>query len=372
MVFPRLGDATSGLDPDGYGSAGLTWYSTGRFEYINKAPLYPGFVALVSWLAGGYSIPAVQVGQALLSALSCLVLYAIFRRTLGNVLTARLAGLACAVFPMTIWYIPRLWTETFLTLALALLTLAFVMLAQKPGWGRALLAGAAVGAAALSKGIALAFLPLELVVLAWLAWRRRWPNPLGLLLAFTLAALAFVGPWTYRNYQLTGGFLPIHTDGGYNFYLGNGFARHFGEAPGSYVQLKALTVQDMEADYARMGGQPSDPVQDDRLLLRLGLEQIGSDLLLLPRKLVLGALMFWYLAGDTAKSLFTGAVQIPVLVVGLLGLWRGWKKRDDSLYLLLPVIGIMGVSMLVFSFARLAAPVMPYVIAWAVKYLKPE
>lgn len=363
LAFPRLGETTSGLDPDGYGAAGLNWFQTGRFEPINRAPLYPGFVALVSWLTGGYHLAVIQAAQCLLSAFGILILFAIFRCTLINERIAWIAGLACAVYPMTLWYIPRLWTETFLTFGLALFTLSLVALVQRPTVLRAALAGCAAGFIALSKGIALVFLPIGLVVIGMGLRSQR----LKLGVIFALAALAWILPWTVRNWNLTGTFLPIHTDGGYNFYLGNGFTRHFWEAPGSYVDLKRLTVEDINARYRQSGVQPDDPLQVDRVLLQAGLAEIIADPLLAVRKVITGAATFWYLAGDRSKSLLTGALQIPLLLAALPGIRLAVKDLRKSRLLLMPIIGILGVSMIVFSFARLSAPVMPYVIALAVE-----
>ncbi|MFM8322100.1 MAG: hypothetical protein ACKOC5_14405, partial [Chloroflexota bacterium] len=146
LVFPRLGDATSGIDPDGYGAAGQVLYQTGRFDDLHKAPLYPVFVALVCWTAGGCSLAALQFAQCLLAALACAVLYLLFRRTLRPPQAALPAALACAVYPMLLWYVPRLWTETFLTLMLAVFSLALAALLQDADADRALQPGAGLAA----------------------------------------------------------------------------------------------------------------------------------------------------------------------------------------------------------------------------------
>jgi hypothetical protein len=363
VISPRLGDATSGLDPDGYGQAGETWYLSGRFDAIDKAPLYPGFVALVAWLGGGYRLAAVQTAQCLLSALACVLLYMLFRRTLDrNEGMARTAGLLCAIYPMTIWYTPRLWTETFLTFGIALYTLALFKLLQEPAWLPAILCGCCAGFIALSKGIALVFIPLTVLVLA-VYLRRAGLRP---ILLFGAAALLWVVPWTARNAHLTGAFLPIHTDGGYNFYLGNGFVRHWRQAPFSYVGLKALTVSDMQALYDRLGYSPQGSLQQDQMLLRTALDEIAAAPTFLLRKLAVQSLTFWYLAGDTSKSLLTGALQIPVAILALPGILRAIRRRSWASLLLVPVIGIMGVSVLIFAFARLAVTILPYLIGLAV------
>lgn len=369
VLFPRLvGSGVTLLDPDGYGGTGRVLYESGRFDSIEKAPLYPAFVALVSFLSGGYHVWAVQAAQCFLAALTCVLLYVIFRRTLGEQL-ARWAGLACALYPMLIWYTPRLWTETFLTLVLAGFTLTLVDLLQCPTSWRASLCGAMGGILALSKGIALIFALLTPFVLLsrfrGKAW--RW------ILLFFLPLTALIAPWTWRNWRLTGQFVPIHANGGYNFYLGNGFARHWLQAPLSYAELKAYTVQDMQTLYASQGHNPSgDPLNVDCVLLRAALDDMSDRPLLIPRKLVVQSLTFWYLAADASKSILTGALQIPVVLAALPGVVRALRRRSWALTLLAPVVGIMGVSVVVFAFARLSATIMPYLIGLTIYGLRPE
>ncbi|MBU1878732.1 MAG: glycosyltransferase family 39 protein, partial [Chloroflexi bacterium] len=363
LIFPHLADVTTGLDPDGYGSAGRILYEQGQFQSISKAPLYPAFVALVSLLAGGYQATAIQAAQCVLSALTCVVLYALFRRTLGD-RPAIWAGLACAVYPMSVWYTPRLFTEVWLTLVLAAFCLTLVWLLQRPGVARAVLAGVLAGVLALSKGIALAFVPLALAVLL-LRERRAALVP---ALAFALAALALVAPWTWRNWQLTGRLLPIHTTGGFNLYLGNGFTRHWPQAPLSYADLKTLTLTDRDALYAAQRRQPADELEQDDVLMAAALAELLADPALIGRKLVIQSLTFWYLAADRSKSLLTGALQIPVALLALPGLVRALRHWRDSWAwcLLIPIAGIAGVSVPVFAFGRLAAPIMPYLLGLAV------
>ncbi|MCP4424411.1 MAG: hypothetical protein GY803_07975, partial [Chloroflexi bacterium] len=102
LIFPILMESSAiQLDPDGYGRVGQTLFEEGTFDTVAKAPLYPAFVAAVSFLAGKYSVTAVQVAQCLLLAVSCVVVYDISLRTLDQKI-ARWAGTICAIFPMLI------------------------------------------------------------------------------------------------------------------------------------------------------------------------------------------------------------------------------------------------------------------------------
>lgn len=367
VIFPLLGETTSGIDPDGYGSAGQTWYATGRFLALDKAPLYPAFIALVAFLTGGHWLWAVQVAQCLLWALTVVVLFAVFRRALGEL--DRLpfwAALVCAIYPLALWYTPRLWTETFLTFGIALYTLSLLILLQQPGAWSAILCGSAVGFVALSKGIALVFFPLTLLVLLiffrWAAW--RWAA------LFSLAVLVWIVPWSWRNWQVAHAWIPIHLDGGYNFYLGNGFTRHWRQAPFSYVELKALAWQDLQRAYPD-AAVPVEPVQRDRWLFQIALDELVANPAFLLRKLLVQSLTFWYLAADFPKSVLTAILQLPIVLLALVGVVRSLRCRSWALALLVPVSGIMGVSVLVLAFARLSATILPYCLGLAVYGLWP-
>jgi 4-amino-4-deoxy-L-arabinose transferase-like glycosyltransferase len=369
VIYPFLEGNTSGIDPDGYGEAGRLWYTSRRFEAIDKAPLYPAFLALVAWISAGYDLRSVQIAQSLLWAGTVVILFLLFRRTIPD--DRRLpfaAGLLCAIYPLALWYTPRLWTETFLTFGIALYTLALVALLKKPAVIKALLCGLAVGFVALSKGIGLVFLPLTILVLLAFFRRAAW----RWIILSSLAALLCLLPWTWRNWQLTSAVIPIHTDSGYNLYLGNGFARHWSEAPFSYTELKALALRDLHQANPGLDEAANNPVWRDQQLLRIAVQELVDAPALLLKKLVIQSLTFWYLAADFQKSLLTGLLQIPLLLAALIGVRRGWADRSWALCLLIPISGIMVVSVLVFAFARLSATVLPYVIGLAVYGLWPR
>jgi Dolichyl-phosphate-mannose-protein mannosyltransferase len=368
LVYPHFSDATSGLDPDGYGAAGKTWLETGRFDPVQKSPVYPAFIALLGLIFGGYHIPTIQIAQCLISAITCFLLYFVFLRAFEfEEGMAGLAGLAWAIYPISIWYIPRLWTETLLTLMLALYSLALIRFLQQPGRFGSFLCGLTIGMSALTKGIALIFLPLTLMLVI-LVFRR---HSLKWVLTISLGALLLIAPWIWRTWQVSGAVLPIHAGGGYNFYLGNGFTRHWIEAPFSYIELKNMTEEDIQRLYAGMGRAPADPLIEDRVLLQAGLAEIWQTPILGLKKLLIQSLNFWYLAGDLSKSALTGILQIPVVLIAGVGALRAFQHRSWARCLLIPVLGIMGSSVLVFSFGRLSATIMPYLVGLSIYWLWP-
>jgi hypothetical protein len=246
-----------------------------------------------------------------------------------------------------------------LTFVLAAFTLSLIRLLQKPTVTQALLCGALVGVVALSKGIALIFFLLTPLILLLCFRSKAW----RWVLLFILAGSVLIVPWTWRNWILTGEFLPVHANGGYNFYLGNGFVRHWLQAPLSYADLKALTMQDVQDLYDSLDiSHPIAPLSQDRVLLRAALSDMRAHPMLVPKKLVVQSLTFWYLAADAPKSILTGVLQLPIALAALPGLMRALRKRSWALALLVPIAGIMGASVTVFAFARLSATIMPYTI----------
>ena len=225
-----------------------------------------------------------------------------------------------------------------------------------------------VGIAALSKGIALVFLPLFTIIIL-IRFRSKG---LFFVLLFLLGASAFVLPWTWRNWQLTGRFLPTHTGGGYNFYLGNGFAKHWLESPLSYQELKRFTELDTQALYNLLGFTPEDPQDVDAVLMQAALTELKAKPCLLFQKILIQSVTFWYLAASASKSLFTGILQLPILLLAMPGILRALRSRSWALCLFIPMLGIMGTAMVIFSFGRLSATIMPYIIGLLVYGLFPQ
>jgi len=214
--------------------------------YFHSSPLYPFFLALVSKL-GGSSLHAVRVVQSLFGAATVALMFALGRMTLG-----RRAGLAAAV--LTAVYVPFVFFEAeFLEITLVITfvvgSLVLLELADRRGsiW-TTVAAGALLGAAGLGKPNLLLFAPAGSLWLARGAWRRsrrsrsrgmhddregrgrrrsgdddtraaRNPWLLGAL--FFVSAGLVVLPATVHNYRTEGDFIPVSSNGGINFFIGN-------------------------------------------------------------------------------------------------------------------------------------------------------
>ena len=179
-------------------------------------PVYPAYIAGLQLLVGEPLIQeTARVGQALLSAVLALVLYAI-----GCRLHSTAAGLwAAGLFALDLRFIVEagsISTETLFSLMLMLTVLAYLQAwaHAKPAWW--MLAGVLAGLTALTRAVA-QLLPFVLLAHVWLQRRPRVAGRHQLLLLAGFAVA--VAPWAARNWVVFGS-PSIGEGGAAHFWLG--------------------------------------------------------------------------------------------------------------------------------------------------------
>jgi 4-amino-4-deoxy-L-arabinose transferase-like glycosyltransferase len=226
------------LDGEGYLGSYQSWVRHPGWKLMDlpqypgayQPPGYPTFIAGVMAVSGR-SVLAVKAAQCLLSAISCVLVLALGTRWFGG-RAGRFAAWGCALYPNLIAYSHLLWSETLFIFELLLL---LWLLFGTPGGrlvspARAASAGAVFAAGCLTRGTLLYLGPV-LVLWLWLladgvsgASRRPlppWRSAVGRGALMAVVALALVAPWSWRNYQVHGGFVLIDTNAPYNLWRGN-------------------------------------------------------------------------------------------------------------------------------------------------------
>jgi 4-amino-4-deoxy-L-arabinose transferase-like glycosyltransferase len=180
--------------------------------YVYRPPLYSGLLALVYTAFGPHTVAAIIL-QAVLSAATCYFVYRIALTLWGRRVAMVAAGL-WAICPDIIIFSNLVLTET-LYMFLAAVVL-WLLVRFRDNWWGIISAGAFLGLLSLTRGAALAFVPL---VIVWMLFVRRMDYKK--VLAFSAVFLAVITPWLIRNYRITGEFQLIDCNSGVNIYLGN-------------------------------------------------------------------------------------------------------------------------------------------------------
>ena len=183
-------------------------------------PVYPYLIAGIFRLAGTRSNAAgliILTLQAVFSGLTCLTVYHLARRIFGEKFAA-VAAWAWALFPYAV-VVPVLFIwET--SLSAMLLSIAVLLSLDLPNrkLGISITAGVIWGIAALTNTALLSIMPFALF---W-SFRRGSVRVLGRA-ALIVVGIAFlvVAPWLVRNWRTFGVLIPVRSNFGEEFWLGN-------------------------------------------------------------------------------------------------------------------------------------------------------
>ena len=193
---------------------------SGTGQQFGRAPGYPLFLAAIG--AGRTDAEAtplvVKIAQAIVGAAGVWLIGLLALRSGGERAGITAAGIA-AVYPSLVSMPSYVLSETlYSTMALGCALMLQDGLSSatgtRPEIGRTVSAGLLAGAGALVRPAMLLFLPIAAV---WLFATRRH----RLAIAFVLAGLLPIVPWTLRNIRVYDRFVLIASEGGVTFWTGN-------------------------------------------------------------------------------------------------------------------------------------------------------
>jgi tetratricopeptide (TPR) repeat protein len=194
------------------------WFC-GRHVFY-QAPFYPYFLAII-YKIFGHNYYLARLLQIIIGSLSCLLLYLIAKK-LFNQKIAIAAALIAAVYGPFIFFDAELLRPCLIIFLNLLLMLMLLGISEGPTYRRLFLAGVIMGLSILTKENIALFIPFVWLWL-YLVFRKLKPNKeiLFYCTAFSLAIFMVILPCTLRNYMVEKDFVPISSEGGINFYIGN-------------------------------------------------------------------------------------------------------------------------------------------------------
>lgn len=340
--------------------------------YIYRMPLYVYILAGIYYLFG-HSYWAVYIIQSIVSAGTCVLVYAIGRLYFTPAVGV-IAGLLTALYAPFLYYNGMLVGETvgiFLT-CLAFLSLAVFQ--RSHGMVPLFLSGLCVGLSMLARGNMLIVLPF---IMAWVALTFRSDGAAkaaGRLAVLLAGVILAVSPVMIRNYAREKDVVPITALGGLNVYIGNAYG-----ADGRYNLVKRVgnnaetMIKDSIEVAERAAGRRLKPSQVSNYWIGQTLRSIqehgpGYLMPLYFQKLVL----FWnaYELPDIWDIYFMQA-YIPVLswplvsfsfvtVLFAIGAYLSWDRRRELSLFYVFIIGYMLSLVSLFITSRYRMQVVPF------------
>ncbi len=294
-------------------------------------PVYTVFLYL-HFLIFGQNYFWVEMTQGLLGAFSALLL-AWLGRCLAGERIGIISGLLFSLYPVYVYWcsLPLSLTVDVFLLLLGI-CLALWSTADKKLW-KVFLAGAVMGLTALSKSFYLTFPALYLAWL-WLYQKARFRELIYIGAVWATACVLVIMPWTIRNHNVFGQWVPLTTNGGANLWYGNN-----DQATGAlYTKAGKPMLSAIPAELMEKLSRAKTEADKDRILYQAGREWIKQNpkkfLQLIPLRL---RALWWFDPEMPSRFfLFRKVVYIFLAVFAVSGIWVARKNlcRDSIFYLL--------------------------------------
>jgi 4-amino-4-deoxy-L-arabinose transferase-like glycosyltransferase len=349
-----------GLIVNGHGFTD-PWQLLATHQYRPSAAHPPLYSILLSglYLLGGHGT-LIQRSVGLVLGTVTLVLVALLGRRVGGDRLGVVAALLYAVYPVMIAVDGDLMSEVLYGPLIAGMLLAAFALYDRPTVRRAIVLGAVIGLAALTRTEALLFLPFLLVPVAWRAGagghgaraHGAGAHRAALASAGILACVVVIAPWLIRNEVAFGRFVLISTNNQTVIAGANCAQTYHGVNMGGWdITCIAPRTKDNEAAQAA-------------LWQHAGLDYAAHHLGRLPAVILLRELRVWDLWQPRRQArTFAEGQQIDVAQAGVAAFW---------LFALVGIPGVLALRRRSPALLILLAPAVVVCLTTAIGYGVPR
>lgn len=347
--------------------------ATNDGRLVARMPAYPLFLAPFALLGEVGPIVA-RITQALLSAATAMIVFALARRATRSARVALAAGLLVAIDPLQVFLANLLLTETPYTLAGVALAYLGWRLSTDAGptpLPRIALTGAIAAICILLRPSAAGLVVILLLALPWLDFDRIRGVRHAAVCALIVAVVML--PWGWRNHATVGEFCWLSANGGVTLYDGQG------------PQARGDSDQRFLNELPELHGLSE--IERDRRLRDMAVRQMTSDP---PRVLRLAWAKFlrtWnfipnvetHNSGPAAWA--SAAYSALVIPTALLAVLLGRTPRDArsrhrrrvlSMMLWTPIVYYTLLHCVYVGSLRYRAPVMPLMALAAATLIAPR
>ena len=359
-------------------------------EVFFRAPLYPYLLALIYKISGAItsgsatsatSMTFAILFQHIIGSATCALVYLLGRQFFA-VRVALVAGLHAALYWPHIYYEGDLLSVTLIGFLDVAMLLVLAQAVHRPRPWLFVLAGVLAGLSAIARPSILIFVPFVPLALHLMrqsrdpSGRNRTWAMQSVLVAIGLVVV--ISPVIVRNYVVGRDVVPIASQGGVNFYIGNNPASNgsLAQVPGARADLYGTYHGAIELA-EREAGRALKPSEVSSHYFRKGLDFIFSSPGQAAALTLKKTYLFW--AGvERSNSKYIqvfwqkfglGRIPLPGFwLVGPLGLLGGvllWRRRKELSLLYLFVLTYMVGVIVFFVNGRFRLPVAPVLVLFA-------
>lgn len=330
-------------------------------ESLWKAPGYPVFVGILYKILGVHPDRVLAV-QTLIGPIVIALTWVLGRR-LFSPRVGMVAAAIVAIYPFAWQFEARLYSESIATPLVLVLLIA--VLGQRPTPKRAAAVGALLGINMLVRPSSVLF--LAGIALAW--WiASGWKRGTAMTAVTVGVAVLVIAPWTYRNYEIQGGFVPISAQDAAGFGVFNDDAANDEDKPWAW---RPFTTRERDL-YARVDEITETEFRNE--LRERMFEYIKDNPDSVPKAFFWnGITRLWDIRrprhaldevpfeGRSEFLTWVGLCMYYVLLpLALYGLWRARRRRE----VLIPIIGIALAASAVYTLdatTRYRSPLEPLI-----------
>ncbi len=318
----------------------------------SHAPLYPYFLALF-YRYGQTNLVflVIELIQAFISAVTILIFYRM-ALVLFNKPVAVLTSFGMALYPPSIYYSAKLTPTTFFIFLLSLALLLVLRKGKNISYST-MAGGIVLGLSLLCDPLTFALFPALII---WYFIQRK--ISVSTLLLVMIISLILLIPWTVRNYSIHARIVPVTTQFGVNFWIGNNpnatgtdYYKVYSIEEGTFVLMTETLSKDTKKELETMR-----EMERSQFFFKQGLQFIQQNpnifLTLLFKKIY----YYWWFAPQeinasidimkyrTAYTIF----YLPLLVLGIFGIAKSFNRYyvKNSLLIFFVILFISGTYIL--------------------------
>jgi hypothetical protein len=236
--------------------------------------------------------------------------------------------------------------------------------------------GIALGITALVKSTPLLFILLVFPYLLHKNWRKGFIRHAAIpVILIVFATLTFLSPWIYRNYKISGEIIPTMTVLGISITQGQYICDNLSISDGSAKLMKVSTEQITDLarskNYTFSGSNSccgpffhrvEDEIEFSRSLTASAVSKYLNNPTLAAKCAVTNIASFWFLGNSYKSSLLNLFIQIPFIIISVIGFRNLSIKQSEATHLiLLFILYYAAIHVPILAFARHSTPLIPLI-----------